>query len=219
MAWTVLITAISMDEVGDSAIELLKNAGCDVVFPRHPRPLKDEHLIEELSNVDAVLAGTDAFSDTVLKSKEARSLKIISRWGVGFNEVDLDSAKDAGVVVAYTPGMLNDAVADYAFSLLLCSARGVHEAHQEVINGKWNSIWGNQVSGKTLGIVGCGRIGQAVARRATGFNLRILAFDVAPQQEALELGVEFAPLDQLLEDSDFVSLHVALTPDSAGLIG
>ena len=66
MAWTVLITAISMDEVGDSAIELLKNAGCDVVFPRHPRPLKDEHLIEELSNVDAVLAGTDAFSDTVL---------------------------------------------------------------------------------------------------------------------------------------------------------
>lgn len=208
-----------MDEVGGSAIELLKKAGCEVVYPSSPRPLRGEHLIEELQGVDAVLAGTDKYSEKVLSSSEVDSLKIISRWGVGFNEVDVSAATEKGVVVAYTPGMLNEAVADYAFSLLLSVARHVHKGHLEMSGGKWAPTWGVQVSGKTLGIVGCGRIGQAMARRATGFDLRLIGCDVAPHPEARELGIEFVSMDQLLEQSDFVSLHVALTPESVGLIG
>jgi phosphoglycerate dehydrogenase-like enzyme len=208
-----------MDEVGGSAIELLKKAGCEVVYPSSPRPLREKYLIEALQGVDAVLAGTDKYSEKVLSSSAVDSLKIISRWGVGFNEVDVFAATEKGVVVAYTPGMLNDAVADYAFSLLLSSARHVHKGHLEMTQGKWTPTWGNQVSGKTLGIVGCGRIGQAMARRATGFDLRLIGCDVAPHPEAKELGIEFVSMDQLLEQSDFVSLHVALTPESVGLIG
>jgi glyoxylate reductase len=208
-----------MDEVGRSAIGLLKSAGCEVVFPSNSRPLQEDHLIDELLGVDAVLAGTDKFSDNVLSSSSATSLKIISRWGVGFNEVDVSAATKAGVVVAYTPGMLNEAVADYAFSLLLSAARHVHEGHLEMASGKWKPTWGDQVSGKTLGIVGCGRIGQAMGRRAVGFNLHLIGCDVAPQPEAKELGIDFVSMDQLLEQSDFVSLHVALTQESVGLIG
>lgn len=208
-----------MDEAGAPAIEFLKTEGCEVIYPSSQRPLQKEQLIEELAGVDAVLAGTDKFSKTVLSSNGAASLKIISRWGVGFNDIDITAATEAGIIVAYTPGMLDEAVADYAFSLLLSAARGVYEVHLRMKRGEWAPVWGDQIFGRTLGIVGCGRIGQAVARRAAGFNLRVIGYDVSPQPEARKLGIEFVPLDQLLEQSDFVSLHVALTPDSVELIG
>ena len=114
-----------MDEAGAPAIEFLKTEGCEVIYPSSQRPLQKEQLIEELAGVDAVLAGTDKFSKTVLSSNGAASLKIISRWGVGFNDIDITAATEAGIIVAYTPGMLDEAVADYAFSLLLSAARGV----------------------------------------------------------------------------------------------
>jgi phosphoglycerate dehydrogenase-like enzyme len=85
--------------------------------------------------------------------------------------------------------------------------------------GKWTSGWGHDIGGKTLGIIGCGRIGQAVARRASGFNMRLLGYDIAPNPEAEKLGIQFVPLDQLLAESDFISLHAALTPETRGLIG
>lgn len=219
MAWKVLITAKSMDEVGDGAIDLLVKAGCEVVFPKNSRPLNEAHLLEELAGVDAVLAGTDSFSASVLASREAESLKIISRWGVGYDEIDVAAATEKGVVIAYTPGMLNDSVADYAFALLLSVARGVHEGHLGMAAGNWAPRWGAQVYGKTIGIVGCGRIGRALARRGAGFDHRVIGYDIAPHPDVAEVGIELVPLDQLLEESDFVSLHVALTEDNLGLIG
>src|SRR5262249_57229351 len=94
--------------------------------------------------------------------------------------IDVTAASDLGVVVAYTPGLLNETVADFAFALLLSIARRVHLGHLDMTQGQWRGVWGNDVFEKTLGIVGCGRIGQAMARRATGFNLRLLAFHVRP---------------------------------------
>jgi phosphoglycerate dehydrogenase-like enzyme len=172
-----------------------------------------------LPGIQAVYAGPDEFSAELLASQEAAELRIISRWGVGFERIDVDAATAHGIVIAYTPGMLDEAVADYTFALLLGIARRIHTAHATMSAGEWAPQWGHDVHGKTLGIIGCGRIGTAVARRAAGFNLRVLACDPAPNEAAKNFGVEFVPLDSLLAQSDFVSLHAAVTPETKGLIG
>ena len=221
MSWKILITArtLNVDAVGRRALELLQQAGCELIHPPKYGPLTEAELLPLLPGVDAVFASMDKFTDAVLASKEASSLKLISRWGVGYDAIDVPAATRQGVVIAYTPGLLNDAVADYAMALLFALARRVHEGHLSMRDGKWISGWGHDIGGKTLGIVGCGRIGQAVAKRASGFNMRLLGSDVAPNEDAKKLGVEFVPMDQLLAQSDFITLHCALTPQTRGLIG
>ena len=182
-------------------------------------PLTEAELRPLLPGMDAVLASMDKFTAAVLGSPEASALKLISRWGVGYDAIDVAAATRQGIVVAFTPGLLNDAVADYAMALLFALARRVHEGHLSMREGRWASGWGHDISGKTLGIVGCGRIGQAVARRAQGFGMRLLGHDLTPQPEAAKLGVEFVSLDRLLAESDFVTLHAALTPETRGLLG
>src|SRR5207247_4363265 len=161
----------------------------------------------------------DKFTAAVLEYSAAAKVKIISRWGVGYDAIDVPTATRTGIVVAYVPGLLDEAVADFAFALLLALARRVHIGHLDMTNGVWRGVWGNDVFGKTLGILGCGRIGRAVARRATGFNMRLIAHDVQPNPEAEKLGVRFVSLEDLLAESDFLSLHAALTPQNRGLIG
>src|SRR5712692_1707457 len=219
MSWKVLITARTFTEVGASAKKLLRGAGCDVVVPPCFGPLSEEVLLPLLEGTDAVFASADKFTETVLNSPAAASLKMISRWGVGYDSIDVAAATRQGIVIAYTPGLLDETVADFAFALLLALARRVHIGHADMTNGVWRGVWGNDVFGKTLGILGCGRIGRAVARRATGFNMRLIAYDVQPNTEAENLGVNFVPLDELLAQSDFLSLHAALTPQNRGLIG
>lgn len=219
MSWKVLITARTFKEVGGLAFEKLKSEGCDVVVPSHFGPHAKNDLLPLLSGVDAVLCSPDEYSESVLNSSEASRLKIISRWGVGYDSIDYSAAARAGIVVAFTPGVLNETVADYTFALILSIARRVHEGYREMAAGEWKLFWGHDVSGKTLGIVGCGRIGQAVARRAAGFNQRILVYDVTPPPEAEKLGIKQVGLDELLAESDFITLHAALTPESREMIG
>jgi lactate dehydrogenase-like 2-hydroxyacid dehydrogenase len=166
-----------------------------------------------------LLAGLDLCSAAILNSAAAANLKIISRWGVGYDSIDVAAATRNGIVVCNTPRLLDEAVADYTFALLLGLARRVPEANQTVRAGQWTQLWGTDIGGKILGLIGCGRIGLAVARRARGFSLRLLAYDPTPNPEAQKFGVSFVPLDTLLAESDFVSLHAALTPQSRGLIG
>lgn len=221
MSWKVLLTArtLNVEAVGRRALALLREADCELIQPPKFGPLTAEELLPLLAGVDAVFASMDKFTAPVLGSKEASQLKLISRWGVGYDAIDIPAATQNGIVVAFTPGLLNDAVADYAMALLFAIARRVHEGHLSMRAGQWTSGWGHDIGGKTLGIIGCGRIGQAVARRASGFNMRLLGSDTAPNDEAKKLGVQFVPLDQLLAESDFVTLHAALTPATRGLIG
>src|SRR5438093_1769024 len=219
MPWKILITARTMNEVGVSALHLLREANCDLVIPPKPGPYPADELLKLLPDVDGVLASMDKFTAAVLESSAAAKLKIISRWGVGYDAIDVPTATRTGIVVAYVPGLLDEAVADFAFALLLALARRVHIGHLDMTNGVWRGVWGNDVFGKTLGILGCGRIGRAVARRATGFDMRLIAHDPQPSLDAENLGVKFVSLDQLLADSDFLSLHAALTPQNRGLIG
>ena len=218
-SWKVLITARTMEQTGAAALDLIRGSGCEVVKPPKYGPLPAAELLPLLSEADAVLASMDHFTAEVLESPAAKRLKIISRWGVGYDAIDVPAATRQGVVVAYTPGLLNEAVADYAFSLMLAAARRVHEVHALLRQGHWRPLWGHDIFGKTLGIIGCGRIGMAMARRAQGFQMTLLGYDVSPNPEAERLGVQFVPLAELLSRSDFVSLHAALTPENRGLIG
>lgn len=217
MSWNVLITARVFASVGQSALDLLQKAGCRVHMNEQFGPLKQEPLLRRLEGMDAVICSPDAYDADVLRSAAATNLKLISRWGVGYDTIDFAEATRQGIVVAYTPGMLNEAVADWTFTLLLGIARRVADAHMSMLKGEWKQFWGHDIAGKTLGIVGCGRIGQAVARRASGFDMQVLGHDLHPP--AGVKNIAFVPLDQLLRESDFICLHAALTPENEGMIG
>ena len=221
MSWKILITAraLSIEPVGAAALARLEAAGCELIPPPRYGPLAVAELLPQLVGIDAVLAGMDPFNAEVLASKEAARLKIISRWGIGVDSVDLAAAANHGIVVANTPGLLNNAVADYAMAMLLAMARRIPQGARSLQAGQWDSEWGPDMGGKTLGLIGCGGIGQAVAKRARGFDLRLLGCDPAPSAEARSLGIKFVSVEQLLAESDFVSLHSALTPETRGLIG
>jgi phosphoglycerate dehydrogenase-like enzyme len=219
MSWKVLITASGFGQTGQHALELLRQAGCQTVIPPKFGPLTASELASLLPEADAVLASLDEYSATLLGSSAAKSVKIIARWGVGFDAIDVPAATQQGIVVTYTPGLLDDAVADYTFALLLALARRVPEGHTAMREAGWKVAWGNDVAGKTLGIIGCGRIGMAVARRASGFAMNLLAYNQKPNPEAEKLGVTFVSFDELLAQSDFISIHAALTPQTRGMIG
>ncbi len=221
MTWNVLITSSPFADpvVGKGAREIL--GGADFSISHSPRygPLSEAEVLPLIEGVDAIFASVDKYTAALLASPQAARLKVISRWGVGCDAIDREAAKREGIVIAYTPGLLNEAVAEYALVLLFAAARRVHTGFVTLREGKWEPAWGTEISGKTLGLVGCGRIGQAVARRAGAFGMRLLAFDPVPHPEAEKLGVRFVTLDELLAESEFVSLHAALTPQTRGLIG
>jgi phosphoglycerate dehydrogenase-like enzyme len=219
MSWRVLIAQGAMPDVGAAALEMLRQAGCQLVMPAARDLFSTADLMALLPGCDAALASSESYSREVLQSQAAASLKIISRWGVGYDAVDVAAATEAGICVAYVPGLLNEAVADYTFALLCALARRVHEAYLEMTHNTWRKLWGQDLFGKTLGLIGCGRIGLAVAKRAAGFQMRLLAFDPVRNAQAQSLGVCYVALDDLLASSDFVSLHVALTAQTRGLIG
>lgn len=219
MSWHVLITARTLDEVGAGALKLLKGSGCEMIIPPKYGPHRQETLVPLLEGADAVLASTDQFNRDVLGCPAAKKLKLISRWGVGYDSIDVNAATEQGIVVAYVPGVLNEAVADFAFGLLLAIARRIHVGHLDMSQGQWRGVWGHDVNGKTIGILGCGRIGVAMARRAAGFGMRLLGHDICQNAEAEKLGVKFVSLDELLAESDYLTLHAASTPQNRGLIG
>lgn len=199
----------------------------DVVLNREDRPLGRGALKEAFAAADAVFPTvTDAIDAEVLSAEPLRA-RLIGNFGVGFNNIDVGAARARGLTVTNTPDVLTDATADLAMALLLCVARRVGEGERHLRGGKWTGwrpthMMGAQVTGKTLGLIGLGRIGQAVARRAhRGFAMRVLFFDPFPPAVELvrELGAERREtVEAVLEESDFVSLHCPATPENRHLI-
>ncbi|MDH7487073.1 MAG: D-glycerate dehydrogenase [Anaerolineae bacterium] len=182
-------------------------------------------LLEKVKGVDGLLCLLTDPIDAQLMEAAGPQLKVISQMAVGFDNVDVEEATRRGIPVGNTPGVLTEATADFAFTLLASAARRVVEAAAYVQAGRWKT-WGPMLFlgadlwEATLGIVGFGRIGQAVARRARGFNMRILYHDVTPNEEAAgRLGAQYLPFDDLLRQADFVTLHIPLTPETYHLIG
>ncbi len=154
----------------------------------------------------------------------APDLKVVSNMAVGYDNIDVAAANARGIPVGNTPGVLTETTADFAFALLMAAARRIPEAQQYIHAGKWQTwhptvLSGRDIYGACLGIIGFGRIGQAVARRAAGFGMRILTHSRGNSEQSLAAGAEPCGLDELLEQSDFVSLHLPLTDETRQFIG
>jgi len=187
-------------------------------------PPSPEELDELLEGVDGALTLlTDRIDGEVLDRHP--NLKVVSNFAVGFDNVDVPAATERGVAVCNTPGVLTGATAEMAFTLLMAAARRIVEGVDYVREGKWKTwgptlLLGQDIVGATLGIVGFGRIGKEVAKMASGFNMKLLAYDTYQDPNAeQEYGVTFVELDELLRQSDYVSLHVALTEETHHMIG
>ena len=170
-----------------------------------------------LRTADIMLAGTDPMTDSVLA--QAPLLKLIARVGVGYDSIDLAAARRRGVAVTVTPGANEHAVADYTLASMLALLRGVVPNHETTAAGRWDRRPGTDLSGKTVGIVGLGHIGKLVARRLTGFDVRLLATDLYPDTAfAAKYDIAYLPLDELLATADVVTFHVLLTVETRHLL-
>lgn len=218
MSWRVLVTANAFLKSGEEARRPLLEAGFEIVIPPRVGPLKEKELLPLLTEIDAVVASSDAYTSNVFEN--AKRLKVISRWGVGVDSIDLAAATRYGVIVTNTPGLTTTAVADYTFGLILALARRIPEGDTLVKSGDWREIRGVDVWRKCLGIIGLGSIGKGIAKRGRGFEMQILAYDIVQDEDfARSYDVKYVPLEVLLTQSDFVSLHANLTDENRGMIG
>ena len=187
-------------------------------------PVERAVLLEKAPGVQGLLCTLSDRIDEELLSR-CPGLRVVSNYAVGYDNIDVEAATRRGVLVTNTPDVLTNATADVAFTLILASARRVVEANEFLRSGEWvtwhpDLLLGQDVSESVLGIVGIGKIGQAVARRAAGFSMKILFFNRSPKPDLeKELGARQVSLDELLRESDFVSLHCPLSAETKGLIG
>jgi len=211
--------------IPDAGIDMLLGKANFEVWRDVPPPRR-KYFLQKVANADGVIAIPGA---TTCMDKEAidvgKKLKIISSYSVGYDHIDVEYATSRGIMVTNTPGVLTDATADMAFGLLLMAARRMSEGERLMRSGKWRywgprMLLGQQVSGSSLGIVGLGRIGTAMARRAKGFGMD-LYYTGSSRKEDLEkeLGIKYLPFHELLKTCDFISLHCPLNSETEGLIG
>lgn len=216
----VLITR----KIYERPLQLLKEKAA-VTINLKDRAMTPEEIIAALPGKIGMLAmGSDLVSSKILEA--GKDLKIVANNAVGFNNIDLDAAIRLKIAATNTPDVLTDTTADLSFALILGVARRLVEADRFVRAGKWvgwkpNLMIGSEVHGKTLGVIGLGRIGSAVAKRGQGFNMRIVYTDIRRLHPAIEQQhqLQFMPLRDLLQTSDFVTLHVPLTPETFHLLG
>ena len=216
--WKVLIGSRSFGQLFPEHLTELERAGCTVVPNPVGRALNEGELLQALDGVDAIITGTDELTARVIGS--ASQLKTIVKHGVGLETIDLAAARARGIVVSFTPGTIHDSVADLTMGLLLALARQIVPAHLSTQQGSWKPFFGLELRDATLGLVGLGRIGQAVCVRARAFGMGILAYDPYPNEGfAAEHHVTFVSLGELLQASDVVSLHAAAEQVAGVLIG
>jgi glyoxylate reductase len=209
--------------IPEAGLRLVRDAS-DMRLWEGELPPSPSELADLLRGCDGALTLlTDPIDGAVLDREP--QLRVVSNFAVGFDNVDVAAATARGVAVCNTPGVLTDATADATWSLLMAASRRIVEGVDYVRAGKWKTwgptlLLGQQVTGATLGIVGFGRIGREVAKRARGFNMDVVIYDTYRDEAAeQELRVRYMPLDELLSSSDFVTLHVALTAETRHLIG
>jgi len=216
-----VFVARAIPEVG---LELVREAAEAEIWADELPPPR-EVLLEKVRGVDGLLSLlTDRVDDELLNAAGSQ-LKVVSNFAVGYDNIDVPACTRAGVAVGNTPGVLTETTADLAFALLMSAARRLPEGHDYVRDDQWQTwgpmlLLGKDVHGATLGLVGFGRIGREMARRATGFGMRTLYYDKHRADEATErdLGATYAPLERVLAEADFLSLHTVLSDETHHLI-
>jgi len=216
--WKVVVTAPLACEAIGRYRDALGEAGCDVESHPPAERFGEAELLPLVRDADAVVCGDDRFTDVVIAA--APKLKVIAKWGTGIDSIDLDAARRRGVRVCNTPDAFSDPVADSVLGYVLLFARGLDGMSRDVREGRWIHVPLRSLSECTIGIVGFGNIGRAVARRAAAFRMCVLACDAKPLAGtvAAEAGVRSVMLEQLLAESDFVTLHATLGTGSGQLM-
>jgi len=210
-------------EIPERGLKIIRERFEAEIWSEYAPPPK-EVIIQKVKNVDALASLlSDKINEQVFDA--APKLRIVAQFAVGFDNIDVKEATKRGIYVTNTPGVLTETTADFAWALLMAVARRVAEADKYVRTGRWKVGWhpsmlsGRDVHGATIGIVGAGRIGSAVAERAQGFRMKILYYDVIPRPELeKQLNAKRVDLDTLLRESDFVSVHVPLFKETYHLI-
>lgn len=217
-SWQIAVTRL----IPEAGLQPLRDAADVRLWERDVPPTPGE-LDELLADCDGALTLLTERIDGPLLDRHPR-LRVVANMAVGFDNIDVPAATERGVLICNTPGVLTNATADHTWALLLAAARRIPESIAYVCEGHWKTwdpllLLGQEVSGATIGIVGLGRIGKEVARRARGFDMRVLAYDPYPDEVfAREHDVDYVSLDALLAASGFVTLHVTLTPETTRLI-
>jgi len=193
--------------------------GLEVVFNETGRTLTEEEMADRVADVDGLLVGVDPVTRRVLSA--AGRLRAVAKYGVGVDNIDQDALRERGIPLQTTPGANNVSVAELALGLMLVLARNLCGAVRSVKDGGWARRQGVELTGKTLGLVGCGQIGREVAVRAGGLGMAVTIADPYFEDEAFleRHGIRRTDMDGLLAGADFVSLHLPLTPETRGIIG
>ncbi len=215
----VYVTSRSFGLYSEGALELVKSVA-EIERSPYDRAMSEEELLKVVEDVDGLIVGGDKINRRIIK--HAKKLKIIARHGVGVDNIDLEAATDNGVIVTCTPYANAEAVADFTMGLILSTSRRIPQACLSTKQGKWEAtkFMGAEVYGKTIGIIGLGVIGYRVAKRARGFDMRILYWSRRRKIDLeKELNAQYVNLETLLRASDFVTLHLALTDETRGMIG
>ena len=205
------------------AAQQILNANCDVEYWTQPERISKEELVRRVKDKEGLVCLlTERINEEFLRA--APKLRIAANVAVGFDNVDVPACTKRGVVATNTPGVLDETTADFAWTLLMAVARRLGEGEQLARSGNWkgwdlDQLVGTDVYGKTLGLVGFGRIGRAMARRAAGFDMKVIYTDAirAPLENEKQLNAEFRDFNTLLAESDFISVHVPLLPETRGL--
>ncbi|WP_309399686.1 phosphoglycerate dehydrogenase [Cerasicoccus maritimus] len=213
----ILLTTTSYQDTPGPHHDLLASTGAEIV--RERGPLSEARMLELAGDFDAFLCGDDAITRAVLEKATPR-LKIIGKYGIGVDKIDVKACTEMGIPLGFTPGVNHTTVAEHTFALLLALFRSLVEEVNYVSSGNWKRLTGHEIMGKTIGIVGLGRIGREVAIRAKAFGLKVIGYDLYwPEEFAKEHGIERAGgLTQLFHESDILSLHSNLTDETRDMI-
>ncbi|WP_270166725.1 phosphoglycerate dehydrogenase [Paenibacillus sp. SYP-B4298] len=209
----ILVTATNYSVLCKEAKQRLEEQGCEVIENKVGRPHTFEELKELVGDVDAVIAGVDTWDEPVFRL--APRLKVIARFGVGVDNIDLQQARAHGIQVTNVPGGNANAVAEIAVGLILSMLRGIPLLNQSTKQGGWDRFVGRELAGRTVGLLGFGNIAQLVARKLQSFDVRLLAYDKYPNlKQAAACHVDMVDAELLLRTSDVVSMHLPSLPDT-----
>lgn len=214
----ILVTPTSLQPGKNAeALETLQNFTTDLVFNSTGRPLTEDELIPLLKDCDGYIAGLDDVTAKVLAA--CPNLKVVSRYGAGYDRVDIQAAKEHGIVVTNTPGVNAQAVGELAFGLIMAAARNIPYLNEMTRKGEWVRSTGIELKGKTLGIMGLGAIGKVVARCAQGFGMNVIAYDpFINEAYCAENHIGNCTYDEVIEQSNVISLHLPLNDETRHMI-
>lgn len=219
MKYRILLTSTSFQDTPGSHHDLLNQQGFDVTRLRGP--VKEQVLLEVIDQYDGIICGDDEITRTVIKKGMAGKLRIISKYGIGLDKVDVKAARELGIPVTNCPGVNQVTVAEHVFALLLSFVKNIVPESNHLKNQKWIRLIGTELSGKTMGILGMGNVGKEVAKRATAFGMKVIGFDIFKDEDfATKYGIDYVSnADAVLRKSDIISLNMSLNEETQGIIG